>query len=467
MKKSGWIWFLLLAATPAFAAPEAWLEPRQPGWKVTPLLNVGDSVQGYRMVGIPDGLGAMLNADGTLSVFMNHELAADKGVVRRHGAKGAFVSHWVLDVESLKVVRGEDWIQRVKVWRDNRFVEDKAVALNRLCSADLPPPSALFNTVTGKGYQGRLFLNGEEDKNGRAFAHVVSGDEVGTSYELPHLGRFSWENAVANPATGDLTLVMGMDDTKPQGQVYAYLGRKQATGNPAERAGLVGGHLLAVKMQGERFSLLNLGDVSAWDAARLEQAGDAAGATAFLRPEDGAWDPRDPSVFYFATTDKLEGNSQLFRMVFDDLARPEQGGAIKVALNAREIGAQMFDNLTVNGDGEVLLEEDPGDAPYLAGLWKFDPVSGKAERIAEVDPERFRKGGARFLTEDEENSGIIEVTSLVSRASWARPHGRYYLGVLQAHAKSTDPELVEDGQLYLLEDAARSLQARNLLRDLR
>lgn len=446
---------LLLISAQNVSAPAAWLEARQDAWKVTPLLNVGDAVQDYRMVGIPDGLGAMLNADGTLSVFMNHELATEKGAARRHGAKGAFVSHWLLDVESLKVVRGDDWIQRVMVWCDNNFVEDKAVAFNRLCSADLPSPSALFNATTGKGYQGRLFLNGEEDKNGRAFAHVVSGDEAGTSYELPHLGKFSWENAVANPATGDLTLVMGMDDTKPKGQVYVYLGRKQATGSPVQRAGLVGGNLFAVKMDSERFSLLSFGDVSAWDAARLEQAGDDAGATAFLRPEDGAWDTRDPKVFYFATTDKLDGNSQLYRMIFDDLAHPEKGGTIKVVLNAREIGAQMFDNLTVNVDSEVLLEEDPGDASYLAGLWKFDPFSGKAERVAESAPERFKKGGSQFLTEDEENSGIIEITSLVSKASWAQKDKRYYLGVLQAHAKSSDPELVEDGQWYLLEGPAR------------
>lgn len=453
--KRGWIWVLLLVSTQASAAPDAWLESRQPGWRVTPLLGVGESINGYRMAGVPDGLGARLNTDGTLSVFMNHELETVEGVVRRHGARGAFVSHWVLDVESLKVVKGEDWIQRVNVWRDNHFVEEKAVVLNRLCSADLPAPSALFNAKTGKGYNGRLFLNGEEDKNGRAFAHVVSGDEAGTSYELPHLGKFSWENAVANPATGDLTLVMGMDDTKPQGQVYVYLGRKRDAGNPAERAGLVGGDLFVVKMQGGRFSLLKLGDVSGWDAERLERDGDTAGATAFLRPEDGAWDTRDPKVFYFATTDKMDGNSQLFRMVFDDLGDPEKGGAIRAMLSAREIGAQMFDNLTVDGDGEVLLEEDPGDKPYLAGIWKFDPVSGKAERIAEAAPERFSKNGGRYLTENEENSGIIEITSLLDKATWVKAGRRYFLGVLQAHTESKDPELVGDGQFYLLEGPAR------------
>ncbi|MFZ3087020.1 MAG: hypothetical protein WA123_03040, partial [Methylotenera sp.] len=66
-------------------------------------------------------------------------------------------------------------------------------------------------------------------------------------------------------------------------------------------------------------------------------------------------------------------------------------------------------------------------------------------------PERFLdKNSPEFMTQDEENSGVIEVTDLVRRASWAKPNQRYFLGVLQVHAKSNDPELVEDGQLYLI-----------------
>ena len=60
------------------------------------------------------------------------------------------------------------------------------------------------------------------------------------------------------------------------------------------------------------------------------------------------------------------------------------------------------------------------------------------------------KTSPAFLTQDEENSGIIEVTDLVKNAPWFEPSKRYYLGVLQVHTKSKDPELVEDGQLYLL-----------------
>ena len=40
------------------------------------ILTVGDSVAGYRLVGIPDGLGAFDNGDGTFTVLMNHEIPA-------------------------------------------------------------------------------------------------------------------------------------------------------------------------------------------------------------------------------------------------------------------------------------------------------------------------------------------------------------------------------------------------------
>jgi len=70
-----------------------------PNVSTTSILTVGDATNTkqdgsgpYRMVGIPDGLGAFDNGDGTFSVLMNHELGETAGVVRAHGAKGAFVS---------------------------------------------------------------------------------------------------------------------------------------------------------------------------------------------------------------------------------------------------------------------------------------------------------------------------------------------------------------------------------------
>ncbi len=46
----------------------------------------------YSMSGIPDGLGAFDNNNGSFTLLMNHELGNTLGAVRDHGAKGAFVS---------------------------------------------------------------------------------------------------------------------------------------------------------------------------------------------------------------------------------------------------------------------------------------------------------------------------------------------------------------------------------------
>src|SRR5262249_55917040 len=69
----------LLSGFPT-SAP-AYLLPLVDGVTTTPLLTVGDIIdrtgndaQQYRMVGIPDGLGAFADAAGNVQLFMNHEL---------------------------------------------------------------------------------------------------------------------------------------------------------------------------------------------------------------------------------------------------------------------------------------------------------------------------------------------------------------------------------------------------------
>src|SRR5206468_7784825 len=100
---------------------------------------------------------------------------------------------------------------------------------------------------SGNGFAGRFFMDGEEAATGRAFAHVLTGDEKGTSYELPSLGSMAFENSVAHPDAGDKTLVAETDDTTP-GQVYLYVGDKKNSGSAVERAGLSGGKLFVVKV---------------------------------------------------------------------------------------------------------------------------------------------------------------------------------------------------------------------------
>ncbi|MGZ8324784.1 MAG: hypothetical protein ACXWU8_05335 [Rhodoplanes sp.] len=75
----------------------------------------------------------------------------------------------------------------------------------------------------------------------------MDGAEAGNSYKLAWLGKFAWENSVANPHTGDKTVVAGTDDATP-GQLYFYFGDKQATGSALDKAGLTYGTLYGLKV---------------------------------------------------------------------------------------------------------------------------------------------------------------------------------------------------------------------------
>jgi hypothetical protein len=459
------------------------------GWSVTSILTVGDSVNNkpdgtaYRMVGIPDGLGAYSNNNGTFTVLMNHEIGATSGIARAHGATGGFVSEWVIRSSDLKVLNGADLATSHLVssgtgaWAP---ATGTANSFGRLCSADLAAESAFYNPLTGRGTQSRIFMNGEEvGVEGRAYGFVATGSSKGTAYELPKLGKFSWENSVANPYTGDRTVVVGMDDSTP-GQVYIYSGTKQYTGNDVQRAGLDNGTLRGIKVNaaaaqgGANGNLENapingsfstvVVDTSVNGAAQQANSA-AAKITEFARPEDGHW--ADAKTFYFVTTGatlasgaanaNVTNTARLYRLTFADGAGGAvdyDNGSLSMVLDSASLNgsdgatARSFDNITVAKNGEVLIQEDPGNNSYVAKTWIFDPRTGQTKQILESDRNRFVTGAAGFLTQDEESSGVIDVTDALGR----NDGNRYFLGVMQAHYSITG-ELVEGGQMYLVTQA--------------
>lgn len=464
-----------------------------PGWSVTSILSVGDSaLNGYRMVGIPDGLGAYSNGDGTFTVLMNHELGPTAGITRAHGAKGAFVSEWVIRSSDFKVLSGADLVSNHQVWNNvsnnymsaigqrwdatqNRYVASSASEANsfaRLCSSDLAPVSAFYNVSSGLGTQTRIYMAGEETgAEGRAYAFIASGNDKGKAYELPKLGKFSWENSLANPYSGNKTVVIGTDDSTP-GQVMIYTGTKTNVGSDIERAGLTNGNLRGIKVnaaaaQGGANGNIEQGqinggfttvaaDTSVSGAAQQTNARNA-GITEFARPEDGHW--ADASTFYFVTTGATPGNgvttaqsSRLYKLSFSVGANgvDYDSGTITMELDSASlIGndgavARTFDNMTVADDGTLILQEDPGNTNYIAKTWHYDPVSKTTTQILESDRARFLSGAPGFLTVDEESSGVIEITSVLGRNDGRR----YFLADMQAHY-SIAGELVDGGQLYV------------------
>lgn len=434
----------------------------------TSLLTVGDPADnGYLMAGIPDGLGAYDNQDGTFALLVNHEIAADRGVVRRHGGTGAFISRWTIDSATLKVLSGEDLISEVFSASGSGWAPATGAALNlnRLCSADLADQAAFWRSANRFGTRNRLFLNGEEGgTEGRAFAHVVTGHDAGSSYELASLGKAAWENVVASPASKNKTVTVGLDDGQG-GQVYVYVGKKSRKGNDVQRAGLVGGTLYGVKVDGvtkevdattlptgTRFSLVPIPGAATMTGAELDAASNTLGVTNFARPEDGSWSRSESQDFFFNTTASITGVSRNWHLRFDDNLDVETGGEVRIAVagppspaggSLGAPGPRMLDNLTTTTEGRLLLQEDPGNQAYIAGIFEATPSDDQPvepQRIMTFDRGLFTPGQPGFITQDEESSGIIPAPFLGPDA---------YLLTAQVHKATGDPRTVEMGQLLL------------------
>lgn len=434
--------------------PYVW--PSVSGGTVISVLTAGDVVGGYTLSGIGDGMGALDNGGPTFTLLVNHELAATQGTVRAHGQTGAFVSQWEINKSNLQVLSGSDLIQDVYLWTGTTYTLYNAAnpsvltRFGRFCSADLPEVTAFYNPKTGKGTQDRIFMNGEETgSEGRCLAHIATGAEAGHTYQLPHVGRYSYENAVASPYPSDKTIVIGLDDSTP-GQVYVYVGSKKTTGNTIEKAGLFGGKLYGIGVVGmlneqnsvfsapnTPFNLIDLGSVENLTGSTLNTNSNNAGVTNFLRPEDGAWDPNRPTDFYFLTTNSFNAPSRMWRLRFTDIEKPELGGTITAVIDGTE-GVKMMDNLTMDNHGHVLIQEDPGGNNHRAKVWEYNIFTDALTMILDHDSTRFQTGGANFITIDEEASGVIDAQGILG-AGW-------FMQYNQIHASQPSP-VVERGQL--------------------
>ena len=263
--------------------------PSQDGVVTISLLTVGDSVDGYRMVGIPDGLGRYESRKGTFTVLMNHEIAVSVRAPCATTVRRRFVSRWVIDD---KRPRGRVGTRPHRPRRDLEHGHERLQRagegrrIGRLCSADPRRPVGVLRQAFEDGLQ-RAAVPQTARRSATRDARSRT-PRAGSAGSSPSLGKFSWENAVANPATGRKTVVFGTDDTTPTGQVYVYVGEKKATGNPAERAGLTGGTLYGIKVRASATEPVNtgvpsgtasrpasLGDVKNMTGAQIETASDA------------------------------------------------------------------------------------------------------------------------------------------------------------------------------------------------
>jgi hypothetical protein len=475
--------------------------PVADGVHITSLLTVdgalgdgGAASNGYEMVGTPDGLGAMQRPGRDFTLYMNHELGDTQGIVRAHGQAGAFVSRWEIDPKTLKVKKGSDLIAPgVQYWNyvtqryqgtaspggDNPrtfgseqpnvaqddFVAQRA-AIGRLCSGTLTDPGQLYNERTGRGYLGQIFFPNEETGiEGRAFGTL----EDGTTKQLPRLGLFSYENAAPAANRSDTTLVMGNEDSS-DGQLRVYVGDKRRRGDAFDRAGLTDGVNHVVDLVDETVSgdaafrarygegtpvEFDLSEVD-WDQSGAAQNAEAtADGLSLSRIEDGAWDPRNPSDYYFVATDGgdvrpgLEGGARdsggLWRLSFEDIERPERGGTLTLLLDGvggdeDAVLLNSPDNLDIDRRGNLLIQEDPGNSRERARIVAYQIHTGELGVLAQFDAALF-SAPTPVLTINEETSGIVDAREVLGRGWW--------LFDAQVHRPVAGPAVAE-GQLLAM-----------------
>lgn len=468
------------------------------GYETTRLLSVGDTVpetsspaKQFKMVGIPDGLGAHPNPDGTTTVYMNHELTSStlsEPVVGDPLNRGAFVSKLILDASG-KVLSGERAYDTVydesTVVGPAAAVGNATRAFSRFCSGSLAGPE--------HGFDRYVYLTNEEEgtpantfdgKGGLAVAIVDNA-----LHTLPKLGRFAWENALVQPAgrrSTDRTVVMGLEDgpaaldaSVENSQLYMYVGRKDRSEGAGvlRRNGLDNGELYVLvplaRSKGSEADFragtipvrwARIPGAGELDEAELEAASDAAGAIRFARPEDGAFNPNVPDQFFFVTTGGAAGANELGRLYSLRLnpLNPVLPGLLSVAYNADRVIAAGGDIAispdNIDASDEYLMINEDGTSesrPVMAAkgrdgsIWRFDLTNGlagvdpaTATRVAELDPPG--RDGVAVGPGIWETSGIIDASDLFGRGTW--------LFDVQAHGptKAPAPNTVEDGQLLLL-----------------
>ena len=458
----------------------------------------------FEICGILDGLGAYDNGDGTVTVLANHEINTTFGAIRRHGARGTFVTELIVDKQTLAVVSAQDLIHTFVdvAGVDRNVANNNPLTLGRFCSSDLPEASAFFNSTSGLGSTARIYLTGEEGTStGYGVAIVATGAEKGRGYVLPKFNVATagvggtaiggWENLVASPFAQDLTVVASTNDGGTgtmNNTVNVYIGQKQSTGNEVERAGLMNGTNYFVSVVGNPTEIVNSTTraTSITSGTRFDLVAFTATSTGtvFSRPEDGAWDPTNPRDFYFVTTDRLDtttnsglnqttgasgaaqrGMSRLWRMRFDDITNPLSGGVIDLLIDGSKNNQKvnMLDNMAVGGDGMVYLTEDPGNSTYLGKSWAYDPATDSLVQLAKFDSARWGElavnggtpGAFAPHTNDKEISGVIDVTSMFPHAA----DERVLLIDVQDHSSNAgvaNANTVEGGQLLLFRVSLRA-----------
>lgn len=501
---------LITNQTAANAADIVYMEPAAQGVSLSVIATAGDRVGGsYLIGGIPDGTG-VIKKGNNLRIITNHEWSSSvaAAVARpstNNFTSASYISEMIYNMTTKTITSAKDFMQYMD-WFDYQTLEytyeptapkgatmkdafgtpNHGRALNRFCSATLAPAGAFFDAKSGYGYEGAVYLTGEEGSDeSRGFAFNEDGDGA----QMPRFGLAAWENFVPARTTGKNTVLFANEDgSATDSQLWMYKGTKQKNGTWFENAGLTNGtpYVLATDVASDNEFRAKYGKNKSakisfkaidWTLNGGSQNAQARSGMTLSRVEDGHFDPNKPNDYYFITTESNKDpqatapnpatpsvsrdGGALWRLRLKDVNDPLKGGTLTMLLDGSEsVYLAKPDNIVVDTSGNILIQEDPGNNAAVSRVVAYRIADGKLATIAKFKSEYFSTGGSSFITIDEESSGIIEVTNQFRTST--NDKAMYYMLVAQVHSTPAKarPDLpadtyglanaVEGGQWYVM-----------------
>lgn len=430
------------------------------GSSVTPIVSVGDTVDGVLFEGLPDGLGATDGKKGdTVDVYVAHEQTT---VPFFNSADFQDASVTRLTLSTKEGHEGEVLGAEVVLSPDLGYL--------RFCSAAM--------ATEEEGFKRPVFFTGEEtddivpvpagapygidpgvdQSNGpsRQGGFAVALDtKTGKSTPIPGMGRLNHENTIALPGYKQLAMLT-TDDTfnGPSAQLYLYLAKNQRRllkdkgrlyafqvthdddGRVDRKDPFNGANDYLDLAPGEEFrgrfipvpKDIAKGQTDVAPQQALEDWSNENNIFQFIRLEDVAYDKDDENVVYIADTGRsrvvpdpdtgramrapsgtvgLADNGRVFKMVFDE-DNPRKVRSLTVLADGdAHPESDVFvpftspDNLDTS-EHSLMVQEDADNAE----IWRRDGETGDWTVVATVDD----IGG--------ESTGIIDASEWFGEGTW-------------------------------------------------
>jgi hypothetical protein len=393
-------------------------------------LNPGDSV--YAPIGIFDGMGAYANGDGTYTLLVNNELAADRGYgYQLEGVQGVFtgarIASYKVDVDidnkasngyQSRVISGGLAYDRIFDRSGSQITDvDQLSAIatedldgfKRFCSANLVEALSFGG---GRGFSDRIYLVGEEEFAGDGGSFFALDVNDRSLHQVAGFGKGTWESATAidtgNPntvavllfddANAPLYLWVGTKSTDPNasflernglaessGSLYTFVADLADTGLPGLNSQDLQGLGLNAPVGGQWVNLETLNpNYAALGAGDLRTLAVNAGAIQLSRIEDGEVNPLNGKQAAFVSTgttafDKGDLYGNVYTLDFTNAF--DASGQLKAGVNLTD--------LRVIYDGDRLV--DP-----TTGLRNPDNLTWSPDGFIYLQEDRANGGGSNI-----------------------------------------------------------------------